>query len=139
MTKIELAAIADKQIDRNLEKIFNFAGSIIREPEEGFREEKTAAKVKAVFDELNIEYRDGLAVTGVKGVLEGGKKGPTVAILAELDALINRDHPLANKDSGAVHACGHFAQLAQTCRAGGFLCRTLRGVYQPRISTAVER
>ncbi len=113
MTKIELAKIADKQIEKNQEKIFNFAGSIIREPEEGFREEKTAAKVKTIFDELNIEYRAGLAVTGVKGVLAGGKKGPTVAILAELDALINRDHPLADKDSGAVHACGHFAQLAQ--------------------------
>ncbi|MQY76097.1 MAG: amidohydrolase, partial [Spirochaeta sp.] len=113
MTKKELAEIADEQIDRNREKIFNFAGSIIREPEEGFREEKTAAKVKALFDELNIEYRDGLAVTGIKGVLTGGREGPTVAILAELDAIINRDHPLADQESGAVHACGHFAQLAQ--------------------------
>jgi len=36
-----------------------------------------------------------------------------VAVLAELDAIINREHPLAAKESGAAHGCGHFAQLAQ--------------------------
>jgi amidohydrolase len=35
-----------------------------------------------------------------------------VAILGEMDALINYDHPHANPSTGAAHCCGHHAQVA---------------------------
>ena len=113
MTKKELIRIAFKEIDANQDKIIHFAEAINREPEVGFKEIKTAAKVKAAFAGLGIKYKSDLAITGVKGILEARKEGPTVAVLAELDAIINHDHPLADKESGAAHGCGHFAQLAQ--------------------------
>ena len=42
----------------------------------------------------------------------GGKPGPTVALMGELDALLVPDHPRANPETGAAHACGHNAQIA---------------------------
>jgi len=59
-----------------------------------------------------------LALTGVKGKLIGGGKGPTIAIIGELDAILVPDHPNANPATGAVHACGHNCQIAAMLGAG---------------------
>ncbi|MEG0797668.1 MAG: amidohydrolase [Acidaminococcaceae bacterium] len=83
-----------------------------REPELGFKEVKTAAKVAAVFDELGLEYQTGLALTGVKARLDGAQAGPTLAILGELDAIGCPDSPQADPQTGAAHACGHNLQQA---------------------------
>jgi amidohydrolase len=62
---------------------------------------------------LGLVAQTGLALTGVKAVLEGGGgPGPTVAILGELDALPVWDHPDHDPETGAVHACCHHAQVA---------------------------
>ncbi len=113
MDKKTLIESAFKEIDKHRNKIINIANSILHEPEEGFKEKKTSKKVKEVFEELGIKYRSELAITGIKGVLGEGKKGPVIAIIAELDAIINYDYPFADKETGAAHACGHFAQVAQ--------------------------
>ena len=113
MTKKVLIDTAFNEIDKQRDKIINIANSILHEPEVGFKEHKTAKKVKDIFEELGIEYRSELAVTGIKGVMNEGRKGPVVAIIAELDAIINYDYPFADKKTGAAHACGHFAQIAQ--------------------------
>ena len=105
--------ISFNEIDKHRDKIIDIANSILHEPEVGFKEQKTAKKVIEIFEELGIEYRNELAVTGIKGVLDEGKEGPVIAIIAELDALINYDYPFADKETGAAHACGHFAQIAQ--------------------------
>lgn len=113
MDKKALQNMAFKEIDNYRDKIIDIANSILHEPEEGFKEKKTAQKVKKAFEELGIEYRSELAVTGIKGVLREGQEGPVIALIAELDAIINNDYPFANKVTGAAHACGHFAQIAQ--------------------------
>ena len=113
MDKKTLQDIAFKEIDKHRNKIIDIANSILHEPEEGFKEKKTAQKVKEVFEELGIKYRSELAITGIKGVLKEGQEGPVIAIIAELDAIINNDYPFVDKETGAAHACGHFAQVAQ--------------------------
>jgi len=113
VNKKALIDTAFNEIDKHRDKIINIANSILHEPEVGFKEKKTAQKVKDIFEELGIKYRSELAVTGIKGVMDGGRKGPVVAIIAELDAIINYNHPFADKKTGAAHACGHFAQIAQ--------------------------
>jgi len=118
MEKEELKEIANGEIEKNREKIIQLGKSIFSEPEEGFKEFKTADKVKNAFREMEIEYEDKLAVTGVKGRIIGGKNGPTLAIIGELDALFNPEHLLADKKTGLVHACGHFAQIAWLIGAG---------------------
>ena len=99
-------------IDRRQERIVETGEAIMDAPELGFKEWATADRVKATFDELGLEYEDKLALTGVKARLKGGRPGPTLALMGELDALLVPDHPRANKQTGAAHACGHNAQIA---------------------------
>ena len=99
-------------IDQRRERIVGLGEAIMDDPELGFKEERTAQRVKEVLEEVGLVYQDGLALTGVKAVLKGVKPGPTVALMGELDALIVPDHARANPQTGAAHACGHNAQIA---------------------------
>lgn len=90
--------------------IKNIANDIYKNPESGFCEEKSSALVRHAFDELKIEYEYPVAVTGVKAILKGKNSNFNVCIIGELDAIRSHDHPNAAK-SGAVHACGHSAQI----------------------------
>ena len=108
-------ALKDKvcaHIDDSREQIIGIGEAIMDAPELGFKEDRTAGRVIALFDELGLEYQDGLALTGVKAVLRGARPGPTVALVGELDALVLPDHPRADDGTGAAHACGHNAQIA---------------------------
>ncbi|MDD5081831.1 MAG: amidohydrolase [Dehalococcoidales bacterium] len=107
----ELKATACQEIDRQSQKITGVAQTILDNPETGFREVKTSRLVAQNFAGLGITYRDGLAITGVKGVVSSGSPGPTVAVLGELDSLIVPQHPKADPQTGAAHACGHHAQV----------------------------
>lgn len=49
--------------------------------------------------------------SGVKAIVQGNGNGPTIGILGEMDALIVPDHPNANPQTGAAHACGHHTQI----------------------------
>jgi amidohydrolase len=99
-------------IERRRPEIVNIGDRIQQTPELGFKEFKTAALVAEVMGSLGVTPQTGLAITGVKGVLSGSKPGPTLALMGELDALIVREHPLADPETGAAHACGHNAQIA---------------------------
>ena len=99
-------------IDNNRDKIISIGESIFREPELGFKEFKTAEKVKAAFDEVGIEYKDGVAITGVIGTMHGKESKLKVAVMGELDAVVAPEHPFADPETGAAHSCGHFAQIA---------------------------
>lgn len=89
------------------------AESIWAEPELGYKEVKTAAKVEAYFEKLGVPFQNKLALTGVKGRLKGGKGSKhSVAVIGELDAITCPDHPAADPISGATHCCGHNAQIA---------------------------
>ena len=56
-------------------------------PELGNREVRTSGIVAAELRRLGLEVRTGVAVTGVVGVLRGGRPGPVVALRADMDAL----------------------------------------------------
>lgn len=99
-------------IDRRRDDIINIGESIMDAPELGFKEKETAQRVKESFEQSRLPFSEGLAITGVKAVLCGAKPGPTIALMGELDALQVPDHPRANPDTGAAHACGHNAQIA---------------------------
>lgn len=120
--KLKQAAFA--AIDEAADDLEAYAASVAKEPEFGFKEFKTAEKVKAQFDKLGIPYRSGLAITGVKGELKGGKPGPTIAILGELDAMGCPEHPLADPNTGAAHACGHHIQQSAMLAAAYGLARS---------------
>lgn len=51
----------------------------------------------------------------VPALVEGLSSRRTVAIVAELDALVVPAHPDADPATGAVHACGHHTQVGIVC------------------------
>jgi amidohydrolase len=99
-------------IDTRREDIIHIGETIMDTPELGFKEQRTADRVKDTFKHLGLPYEDGLALTGVKAILRGAKPGPTVALMGELDALQVPGHPRADANTQAAHACGHNAQIA---------------------------
>lgn len=101
-----------REIDRNKDESFAIADTILRNPELGFKEFATAMLVADHFQKLGIPHRTGLAITGVKGIIDSGRPGPTVAVLGELDSILLYEHPNANPETGAAHACGHNVQIA---------------------------
>jgi len=112
MTVQEMKAAVCAAIDKNADKIIAIGESIFQEPELGFKEFKTAAKVKAVFDELGLEYKDEVAITGVIANMPGKEHKLKVAVMGELDAVVCPEHRCADPVTGAAHSCGHFAQIA---------------------------
>lgn len=97
---------------------------IHQHPELSNREHRTAALVAEHLRSLGFDrVETGIAHTGVVGVLEGGRPGPTVALRADMDALpvVERTGlPYAStvtttyngQEVGVMHACGHDAHVA---------------------------
>ena len=93
-------------------------------PELSNREFKTAEKIAGHLRSLGFdEVTEGVAYTGVVGILKGEKPGPTVALRADMDALPVTEKtglPFASKvttmwrgtETGVMHACGHDAHMA---------------------------
>jgi len=111
-------------IDAGRESIVEIGEAIMDAPELGFKEHRSADRVKGFLADVGLSYEDGLAVTGVKAVLRGAEPGPTVALMGELDALQVPDHPRADPETGAAHACGHNAQIAGMLGAAMGLVRS---------------
>ena len=97
-------------VEANRDAVVSLARDVRAEPELGFKEVETERKVTEAFESMGLAVETGLAVTGVRARIGSGE--PVVAVLGELDALVNPEHPEADPETGACHACGHDAQLA---------------------------
>ena len=106
----DLKASAQAAIDDRAEWLMDTARTILDNPEPGFTEYKTSRFVSEKLSELGISHQSGIAITGLKGIVQGGRPGPTVAVIGELDSLRVLDHPHVDPDTGAAHACGHHCQ-----------------------------
>ena len=112
LTIEELKKRACETIDKRKKEIVGLARQVLANPEAGFREVKTAQLVAEMFQEMGIQHESGLALTGLKGRIKGGAgPGPSVAVIGELDSLVVTEHPHADPDTGAAHACGHHCQI----------------------------
>lgn len=118
-------------------------------PELGNNEKRTAAIVAAHLKKLGIETTEGVAKTGVVGILKGGKPGPCIALRADMDGLpiVERvDLPFASKvkttyngqEVGAMHACGHDTHVAMLMSVAEILSGmkndikgTIKFIFQP--------
>ena len=98
-------------VDGHADEIVRISRQILSHPETGFKEVKTSALVTEVLRGMSLETRDGIAITGVRARLDGGMPGPNVVVLGELDSNLMPDHPLADPETGAAHACGHHCQI----------------------------
>lgn len=121
-----------KNSDKTLAKTVELRRDFHQFPELSNREFETGKKVANRLRELGIEVQTGIAKTGLKGVLRGGKPGPVVALRADMDALPvteRVDIPFASKvrttylgkDVGVMHACGHDTHTASLLGAAEIL------------------
>jgi amidohydrolase len=117
-TTEELKSAAQDAIDRHGEELIQVAKTILEHPEPGFREHKTSRFVAQKFRDFDIPFEDGIALTGLKGMLDTGHAGPTVAVMGELDSLKVLGHPHADAETAAAHACGHHCQVAMMLGVG---------------------
>ena len=99
-------------IEKHKDLILKAERDIWKTPEVGYKEFKTDAYMKSEFRKLGYEITEAEGITGFYTVIDTGTEGPTVLVLAELDALYCADHPDCDKETKAVHACGHHAQCA---------------------------
>ncbi|MBR7183972.1 MAG: amidohydrolase [Clostridia bacterium] len=98
--------------DQQKDLILAVERHIWAEPETGFREAKTTAYLRSIFQSLGYAPIMAEGITGFYADLDTGIPGPTIAVMGEMDSLICRSHPDADPVTGAVHACGHHAQCA---------------------------
>ena len=108
LSKKELAII--EEIDRRAEEILALGDKIFKNPELGYKEYSTSSEMKNAFLELGLRCDEGLALTGVRASVGGGKDFH-LAIMGELDSIICPAHK-SSKSTGEAHACGHAYQLA---------------------------
>jgi|YelNatPaOPRAMG01_1025707.scaffolds.fasta_scaffold00070_44 amidohydrolase len=110
-------------------------------PELAFEEYKTSKIVSRLLKENGIEVREGLARTGVVGLLHGRGQGKVVALRADMDALPIAEETnlaFASKNKGVMHACGHDAHMAMLIGAAKILVQlsedfpgTVKFIFQP--------
>jgi amidohydrolase len=85
-------------------------------PELSNEEVQTAAFICSKLDEYGIPYKQGVAGTGVVGLIRGGKgPGRCIALRADMDALpVNEENKTAyvSTEPGKMHACGHDVHMA---------------------------
>lgn len=112
MSAEELKKRVRKAIRKRAKEITQIGNEIFKHPELGFKEIETAKLVQHTFKDLGLQYDAEVAITGVIAKLEGNAKGPTISVMGELDSVLCYNHPYADKTTGAVHACGHNAQIA---------------------------
>jgi amidohydrolase len=143
--KEKVAAAADK-IEP---KCVAWRRDIHENPELGNRETRTARLVADHLRKLGLEVKEGVAKTGVVGILKGGKPGPCIALRADMDALPiieNENVPFASKQKstyngsevGVMHACGHDTHVAMLMSVAEILAGmkndikgTVKFIFQP--------
>jgi amidohydrolase len=81
-------------------------------PETGFKEFKTSKYLEDEFEKLGYVLHRAEGITGFYTDIDTGRPGPKVLVFGELDSVICAEHPCADKETGAVHACGHHCQTS---------------------------
>lgn len=130
-----------EQIDMLMEETIQIRRQIHQNPELGMKEFETTALIKKKLCECGIEIEDWGMDTGVSAIIRGERKGKTIALRADIDALPmseNSGMPFASNNSGICHSCGHdinnaylllVAKVLQGCRED--LAGNVRLFFQP--------
>lgn len=119
----KLRPAIDKQATAIESKVIEWRRDFHKHPELGNQEVRTAKIIADHLRSLGMEVTENVAVTGVVGVLKGGKPGPMVALRADMDALPVKervDVPFKSnvtatfngQQTGVMHACGHDSHVA---------------------------
>ena len=110
-------------------------------PELGFKEGRTSGLVAEHLRGLGYQVHTGIGKTGVIGILEGARPGPTVMLRFDMDALPIQEQnqvAYASQTPGVMHACGHDGHVTIGLGAATLLQRhreelagTVKLLFQP--------
>ncbi len=92
-------------------------------PEISWKEENTAKKIKEELDAMGIP-NVSIAGTGILATIQGGGKGKTIALRADIDALEvpeKNEIEYKSQNEGVSHACGHDGHTAMLLGAAKIL------------------
>jgi amidohydrolase len=92
-------------------------------PEPGFEEFETSKKIEQELTKLGYNLTTGVGVTGIVATMTGAKKGKTILLRADIDALKmqeENDIPYKSKKDGLMHACGHDTHTAMLLGAAKY-------------------
>lgn len=113
-----------------------------RHPELSLHEHQTAGYIANELRAMGISFKEGIAGTGLVGIIEGKRdSGRVVALRADMDALPiqeENDVPYKSLNDGVMHACGHDAHMACLLGAARILHQlrdewsgTVKLIFQP--------
>ncbi|HEY6894583.1 MAG TPA: M20 aminoacylase family protein [Rhodanobacteraceae bacterium] len=109
-------------------------------PETAFEEEATSRFVADKLRSFGLDVHQGIAKTGVVGVLRNDTVDTSIGLRADLDALHIHEQsgvPHASRHAGRMHACGHDGHATMLLAAAKALAarRNFRGtlhfIFQP--------
>jgi amidohydrolase len=117
---------------------------IHQQPELGFKEQITAARIASKLTEWDIPHQTGIAETGIVATIQGRKTSNrlrTLAIRADMDALPIQeanDVPYKSQHAGIMHACGHDGHTSIALMTAYYLSQhrddfagTVKIIFQP--------
>ena len=99
-------------VEKHRQLILDALDYIWANPEIGYKEWKTHKYLKDAFENLGYELTEAGNIPGFVTTVDNGRPGPTVLVFGEMDGLLIPEHPDADPETGAVHACGHCCQVA---------------------------
>ena len=130
-----------KDIKQYENEIIKIRRKIHSNPELSYQEYETAKLVAEKLRALGVQVKPKVGGTGVVGLLKGAKKGKTVGLRADMDALPvleNVELPFKSKNAGVMHACGHDTHVAMLLGAAMLLAKhkaelsgTVKFLFQP--------
>ncbi|WP_026884093.1 M20 family metallopeptidase [Clostridium akagii] len=110
-------------------------------PELSFKEYETSKRIKKELDKMGIPYKSGNNNTSILATIEGHKKGKTIALRTDMDALSVTECTTVSyksQNKGCMHACGHDAHMASLLGAAKILKEiqhelpgTVKLIFQP--------
>ena len=109
-------------------------------PQISFQEEYASNKVANLLKDFGLEVHQGIAKTGVVGILKKGNSNKSIGIRADMDALpINEINTFSYKSKieNRMHACGHDGHTTMLLGAAKYLAEqgnfdgTVYFIFQP--------
>ena len=115
----------NRTIDEYSESLIKTSKDIWNNPESGFKEFQTAKKIASWFQELELEYSENIAITGLIATVKGkAGDGPNIAVFGELDSMVVPGHVNEDPITHAAHACGHNIQLGNMLGVAVGICKS---------------
>ena len=109
-------------VDAQRERVYAAERFLWKHPAVGYKEHVANEYMEKQFGELG--YNDLVMAGNVPGFytdIDTGRPGPKILVMCELDALFCANHPDADPETTAAHACGHHAQCAAMLGVAGTL------------------